>query len=202
MPARCAVCGRLRGAAQLGHRRLVVLRGGARSSRRQRRVEHVDHAGTNLAVEQTALLEAGLDVGRGQRGDRAPAHAGGEACQRPHRASRWPRQISSNVGRRPLPERLIGVRLGQVEREGGAVVNRDRAPQRAGRTDRENGCWRGTDRGSRRSCAGAAGPPRSAPGGCRAAWPRRARAARSQARSLQIAAVRDRAAGIARVYAR
>ena len=63
---------RFGGSAQLGHGGLVVLQAEGDHRVGEWRVEHVNHPGTDLAVEQAALLETGLDIGRGQRGDGAP----------------------------------------------------------------------------------------------------------------------------------
>ena len=77
--------------AQLGARGVVVVKAQLDDRVRERRIEHVDDAAADVAAEQAALLQAGLDVGRGQRRDGAAADAGGQARQRADRDSRSPR---------------------------------------------------------------------------------------------------------------
>ena len=83
----------------------------------------------NLAVEEPALLEARLDVGRGQRRDGAPTHARRQLRERADRAAGG---VADLLGARrlALPQRLVGLGIGQVDRERRPVVDGHRAPQR------------------------------------------------------------------------
>ena len=69
-----------------------------------------------------------LDVGRGQRGDGAPADARGQAGERAHRTAGRLGDLLERA-RRALPQRLLGLRLRQIEGERRAVVDGDRAAQ-------------------------------------------------------------------------
>ena len=87
--------------AQLVARGVVVMQAQVDDRVRERRIEHVDDPAADVAAEQAALLETGLDVGRGQRRDGAPANARRQARQRADRDSRSRRAISSGVGGSP-----------------------------------------------------------------------------------------------------
>ena len=95
--------------------------------------------------------------------------AGSRASGRDRTAGRLADLVEAR--RRAFPQRLVGRGVGQVERERRAVVERDRAPQRQPEQVKEVAARADRGTGSRRSCAGAGGPPRSAPGGCRGAPP-------------------------------
>ncbi len=125
-----AVCRRrgLGRQAQLGDGRVVVLQPQRDQRVGQRDVQHVDVTGPDLAPQHAALLEAGLDVGRRERGDRTPAQAGGQAGERPHLAAGAGGDLGGR-GRRPLPQRLVRVRVGQIQRERRSVVHAHRAAQ-------------------------------------------------------------------------
>ena len=176
--------------AQLVARGVVVMQAQVDDRIRERRIDHVDDPSTDVAAEQAALLDTGLDVGRGQRRDGTPANAGRQARQR---ADGTAGGVADLLGRRRLafPQRLIGLRVGQIQRERCAVVDRDGARAAASRTGRGSGCSLGMDTGSRRSFAGVGRRRRSAPGGCRGArragrvWPHALRVGERAAASAQ-----------------
>jgi len=102
--------GRGRGLAQLLDGRLVVTEAQLDHRVGERRVQDVDDTAPDLASEQAPLFEAGVGVGRGQRGDGAAPHAGGQAPEGPHRDAGRRRNLLERRGR-AFPQRLVGRRL-------------------------------------------------------------------------------------------
>ncbi len=130
MPARCAAA--VASAARRSSATAASSCSEAQLDQRvgERRVEHVDarrggsrgRAGGSARGRSRRRARRSVATARprtlaGSRDERAHGAAGrlGDLVER---------------RRRSLPERVVGLRLGQVEREGGAVVDRDRAAQR------------------------------------------------------------------------